>query len=181
MKVIKKIFDRCFLLQPQIHPDHRGFFFEFYNRKAFLKATGLDMDFVQDNLARSRFGVLRGFHFQKPPYEQAKLVSVIKGKILDVVVDIRPESPTFLQHYAVELNEQNRYQLFIPKGFAHAYLSLADETYVFYKTDAFYHPQADSGFRFDDPDVNVNWPIDIRRMIVSEKDRNLAFAKDIFG
>jgi dTDP-4-dehydrorhamnose 3,5-epimerase len=181
MKLVKRIFDSCFLLEPDIYTDNRGFFYEFFNAAKFKEVTGLDTVFVQDNLAKSKYGVLRGFHFQKPPYEQAKLVSTIKGEILDVIVDIRPGSPTFLQHFSVRINEQNRYQLYIPRGFAHAYLSLAGETYVYYKTDNFYRPEADAGFRFNDPQVNFQWPLSVDEMIISGKDQNLPFIKDLFG
>ncbi len=181
MKLIKRIFDSCFLLEPDIHYDERGFFFEFYNRKKFKQLTGLDVEFIQDNLAKSHHGVLRGMHYQKPPYEQAKLISVIKGEILDVIVDVRPESATFLKYFSVKLNDQNRYQLFIPKGFAHGYISLAPESYVFYKTDEFYYPQFDTGFYFKDPQVNIDWPLDEKEWIISEKDRNLPPVKELFG
>ena len=181
MKLVKRIFDSSFLLQPEIYTDNRGFFYEFFNARRFKEVTGLDTVFVQDNLAGSKYGVLRGFHFQKPPYEQAKLISVIKGEILDVIVDIRPGSPTFLKHFSVIINDQNRYQLFIPRGFAHAYLSLAGETYVYYKTDNFYNPRADAGFRFDDPQINFQWPLPVDELIISGKDQNLPFIKDLTG
>ncbi|NPA43229.1 MAG: dTDP-4-dehydrorhamnose 3,5-epimerase [Chlorobi bacterium] len=179
MKILKRIFDGVLLLEPRIFRDDRGFFYEFYNEKRFREVTGLNVRFVQDNLAKSGYGVLRGMHFQKAPGRQAKLVSVIKGKILDVITDIRPDSPTFLQWYAVELSEENRYQLFIPKGFAHGYLSLAEETYVFYKTDAFYDAALDAGFRFNDPRVGIRWPFDLNRAVISPKDRQLPFIDEL--
>jgi len=181
MKVIKRVLNGVLILQPRIFHDDRGFFYEYFNRNAFREATGLEIEFVQDNLAHSRYGVLRGMHFQRAPYRQAKLVGVIKGEIFDVVADIRPGSPTFGQWFSVILNDINRYQLFIPKGFAHGYLSLADDTYVFYKTDAFYHRDFDAGFRYDDPRTAIRWPEIKGGYILSEKDRNLPFLKDLFG
>jgi len=180
MKIVRKAFDGVLVLEPEIYTDNRGFFYEFYNKKTFAEVTGLDVDFVQDNLAKSAYGVLRGMHFQRPPYEQAKLVSVIKGEIFDVVVDIRPHSPTFKQWFSVVLNDRNRYQLYIPKGFAHGYLSLEPETYVFYKTDAFYRKDYDAGFRFNDPETGIEWPEIDGTYIISEKDRHLPFLKELF-
>jgi len=180
MKIIRKIFDGVLVLEPQIYTDKRGFFYEFYNRKRFQEVTGLNINFVQDNLAKSGYGVLRGMHFQRPPAEQAKLVSVVKGKILDVITDIRPDSPTFLQWFSIELSDENRYQLFIPRGFAHGYLSLADETYVFYKTDAFYDARYDAGFRYNDPRVGIDWNFDLARAVISPKDQRLPFTHEIF-
>jgi len=179
MKVIKKIWDGVYLLAPTIYRDTRGFFFEFYNKRVFKEITGLEVDFVQDNLAHSRYGVLRGMHFQRAPHAQAKLVSVIQGEIFDVIVDMRPGSPTFGHWFSVVLNDKNRLQLFIPKGFAHGYLSLSDDTYVFYKTDAFYHPQFDGGFRYNDPQIGIDWPPVSGEYILSEKDKHLPFFKDL--
>ncbi len=173
MKVIHRPFEGCFVLEPTVFEDARGFFYEFYNKRTFERVTGLQVDFVQDNLAGSVKNVFRGMHFQKPPYQQAKLISVTEGKILDVIADIRPGSPTFGQWYAVELSEQNHLQLFIPKGFAHGYLVLSDRAKVFYKTDEFYRPEYDSGFRFDDPRVGIRLPVPRQKLILSEKDKHL--------
>ncbi|NPA45649.1 MAG: dTDP-4-dehydrorhamnose 3,5-epimerase [Chlorobi bacterium] len=180
MKVIAQPFDGCFLLEPRVFEDERGFFYEFYQKKKFREATGLDVDFVQDNMAGSRKYVFRGIHFQQKPYEQAKLVSVVRGSVMDFVVDLRPGSPTFGRWYAAELNEENRRQLFIPKGFGHAYLSLSGDTKVFYKTDEYYHPQYDAGIRFDDPEIGLKLPVEAEKLILSEKDRNLPYLREIF-
>ena len=180
MKIIREPFPGCFLLEPRIFSDERGFFTEFFNKNTFKKITGIVPDFVQDNLAASRKNVLRGMHFQKPPYQQAKLVSCLQGAILDIIVDIRPDSPTFLQYFSVELSEQNHYQLYVPKGFAHGYLALTDRVLVYYKTDEFYRPEADAGFRYNDPQVNLPWNVPENQLILSEKDKHLPFVKDIF-
>ena len=168
-----------FLIKPDIYTDVRGFFYELYNTKVFKKKTGLDIKFVQDNLALSGQFVLRGFHFQKPPYQQAKLVSVLKGAVLDVIIDLRQDSPDYGKHFMIELNETNRYQLFIPRGFAHAYLSLLPDTLFYYKVDSFYHPDGEAGIRYDDPDLQIDWGYEPSRFILSEKDKKLPFIKDL--
>ncbi len=178
--ILRKTFiEDLYILEPALFKDTRGFFYEFYNRSEFQALTGLQVDFIQDNLAQSQKGVLRGFHFQKAPYAQAKLVSVIKGAVLDVVVDLRPSSATFGQSFSIVLNDQNRYQLFIPRGMAHAYLSLEDNSLFFYKIDNIYHPESESGIRFDDPVLDIDWQYDISQLIISEKDRNLPYINDI--
>ncbi len=179
MKIIDRPFEGSFLLQPAVYRDNRGFFSELFNLRNFRKITGLDITFVQDNLAGSRKNVFRGMHFQRKPYEQAKLVSCLRGKILDIIVDLRPESDTFLQSYQVELSEENRYQLFVPKGFAHGYLALTGEVLVWYKTDEFYHPEADGGFHFRDPSVNIVLSVEDTELILSAKDKQLPFIKDL--
>ncbi len=180
MQIVQKIFDSAFLIKPEIFSDQRGFFYEFFNLRRFREMTGLtEINFVQDNLAHSKKGVLRGMHFQKKPYEQAKLVSVVQGEIWDVIVDLRKNSPTYLQYFGVYLNDKNRYQLYIPKGFAHGYLCLSDHAYVFYKTDAYYHAEADSGFKFDDAQVNIPWPEIQGNYILSKKDETLPYLKDL--
>jgi dTDP-4-dehydrorhamnose 3,5-epimerase len=179
MKITKTFIDDLYIIEPQIYNDQRGFFFEFYNKHIFKELTGLEVDFIQDNLAQSKKGVLRGLHFQKAPYAQAKLVSVIKGAVLDVVVDLRNGSKTFGQYFSIVLNEQNRQQLFIPRGFAHAYLTLADDSLFFYKIDNIYQPQSEAGIKFDDPDLKIDWQYDLSQIIISEKDRNLPYLKDL--
>ena len=181
MKLIEKPLPGCFLLQPDVYADRRGFFYEFFNQKTFEKITGLSIKFVQDNLAESQKNVLRGMHFQKEPYAQSKLISVVQGKLLDVVVDLRRNSPTFLKYYQIVLSDENKLQLFIPKGFAHGYLALSDQVKIFYKTDEFYHPVYDAGFRFDDPHVNIPWPGDVSEFILSEKDMNLPSVEQILN
>ncbi len=181
MRLIKEPLPGCFVLEPKIFTDQRGFFYEFFNLKTFEKVTGLHIKFVQDNLAESRKNVLRGMHFQKEPYAQAKLISVVQGKLLDTVVDLRKNSPTFLKYFQIELSEENKLQLFIPKGFAHGYLALSNQVKIFYKTDEFYHPEYDAGFRFDDPLIRIPWPAEVRNFILSEKDRNLPYLEQILN
>jgi len=179
MKIESVFTDGVYLIKPSVYKDERGFFYEFFNAEEFKKYTGLSVNFVQDNLSKSSQYVLRGFHFQKKPYEQAKLVSVLKGAVLDVIVDLRKDSKTFGQFFSVELNEKNKYQLFIPKGFAHAYLSLQHNTLFFYKTDNYYHKESEGGVRFDDPEINFKWPVDPTKLIISEKDQNLPLFSEV--
>ncbi len=168
-----------YVIEPKVFRDGRGFFYEFFNQAEFEKVTQKKIRFIQDNLAQSKKGVLRGLHFQKPPYAQAKLVSVLSGAVLDVVVDLRPESKTFKQYFSVYLSAENKKQLFIPRGFAHAYLSLEEDTLFCYKIDNIYHPDSEAGIRFDDPDLNIDWQYDLSQIMLSEKDKNLPYLKDI--
>ena len=147
------------LISPSIFEDRRGYFFETYNEISFNN-NYKKIIFVQDNESKSKFGTLRGLHFQKPPYEQSKLIRVVKGKIQDIAVDLRPASSTYRQYVSVTLDDQNKKQLFIPKGFAHAFLTLSNEAIVIYKVDNFYSKQHDSGVRYDDPLLNINWKLD---------------------
>ena len=179
MEIIDRPFEGSFLLKPRVFSDHRGFFYEFFRETEFRKITGLDTRFVQDNLAGSVRHVFRGIHFQRKPYEQAKLVSVIQGSILDIIVDLRRDSPTFARWYAAELTEENKHQLFIPKGFGHAYLVLSPTAKVFYKTDEYYHPEYDAGIRFDDPTIRLSLPVAMEDLILSEKDKNLPYLHQI--
>ncbi|MCB2053757.1 MAG: dTDP-4-dehydrorhamnose 3,5-epimerase [Geminicoccaceae bacterium] len=150
--------------------DHRGFFSEVYNRRAFEEA-GLMLDFVQDNHSRSaERGTLRGLHFQSPPHAQTKLVRVLHGAILDVAVDLRHGSPTFGRHVAVELTDEGWRQLLVPKGFAHGFVTLVEDTEVFYKVDAYYAPAHDHGVMWNDPDLAIDWPVDAGRVVLSAKD-----------
>ncbi|HOZ52774.1 MAG TPA: dTDP-4-dehydrorhamnose 3,5-epimerase, partial [Chitinophagaceae bacterium] len=141
--------------------------------KKFTQLSGIDIDFVQDNQAKSNFGILRGLHFQKGEHAQAKLVSVIKGRVIDIAVDIRPESSTYLQHIAIELSELNHLQLFVPRGFAHGYSVLEDNTIFFYKCDNFYHKDAEGGIIYNDPSLQIDWQLKPSEMILSEKDQLL--------
>jgi dTDP-4-dehydrorhamnose 3,5-epimerase len=168
-----------FLITPDIHQDSRGYFFESFNAEKFKDLTGIDFESVQDNESVSSYHVMRGFHFQKPPFEQAKLVRAIEGEVLDVVVDIRKNSQTFGQAFSVVLSGINKKQLYVPKGFAHAFLALSEKVTFFYKVDAYYHRESDSGIRFNDPEINFQWPIDPLEMIISEKDQKLPLLKDI--
>jgi dTDP-4-dehydrorhamnose 3,5-epimerase len=155
-------------LEPNVYEDQRGYFFESYNQDKF-RQEGLDLSFVQDNQSKSQKGVLRGLHFQNPPFAQGKLVQVIKGAVLDVAVDIRKDSPTYGQHLALELSEENKMMLYISEGFAHGFLTLKDETIFSYKCTNFYNPDYESALRWDDEKLNVNW--NVNDPIVSEKDQ----------
>ena len=169
-----------FIIEPQIFEDTRGFFLESYNYNDF-KELGIENIFVQDNHSKSLKGVLRGLHFQKEDYSQAKLISVLKGGILDIVVDLRKNSKTFGKYFAMEINENNKKMLFIPKGFAHGFLTLEDGTEIFYKCDNFYNPQSEGGIIWNDRDLNIDWNfkkynIDKNELIISEKDKkNISF------
>jgi dTDP-4-dehydrorhamnose 3,5-epimerase len=163
----------CFLIHPTIYKDKRGTFHETFNLKEFKHKTGLDIHFVQDNQSVSKKGVLRGFHFQNGEHAQSKLVRVIKGEIQDVVVDIRKDSETFGQHFSIKLSEENNLQLFIPEGFAHAFLCLTDEVIFSYKCDRYYHKDSEQGIIYNDKDLNVEWELPESEFILSEKDLNL--------
>jgi dTDP-4-dehydrorhamnose 3,5-epimerase len=166
------------LIVPQRHPDTRGWFAETFN-EARLRVLGIDCRFVQDNLSYSpRAGTLRGLHFQAPPAEQAKLTSVLRGKIFDVVVDLRRGSPTFGKHVSTELSAETGHQFYIPAGFAHGFVTLENDVIVNYKVSAFYAPAHEGGIRWDDPDVAIAWPVEAASLIVSEKDRRLPWLKD---
>lgn len=172
MKIIDTPISGLYVIEPKIFGDSRGFFFESYNRATFEK-YGIQYDFKQDNYAKSSYGVIRGLHFQKEPYAQTKLVSVTRGKVLDVVVDLRRSSPTFLQSFKVELSCENRKQILVPKGFAHGYSVLSNEAELSYKCDDFYHPESEGGIRFDDPQLKIDWGIPEDKAILSDKDLKL--------
>ncbi|NOY37787.1 MAG: dTDP-4-dehydrorhamnose 3,5-epimerase [Chlorobi bacterium] len=160
------------ILTPKVHQDTRGYFTESYNRKT-LSGLGLSQDWVQDNESKSVYGVVRGLHFQLPPFSQTKLVRVISGEIYDVAVDLRPGSPTSGKWVGVILSGDNHRQLLIPKGFAHGFSVLSHEAIVFYKCDQYYHPASDTGIRYNDPVLKINWKIPLPDIQVSEKDRQL--------
>lgn len=165
------------LVKPRVFEDNRGFFAECYKKSDFLKA-GIDIDFQQDNHSKSTKGVLRGLHYQKAPYSQAKLVRCIKGRIYDIAVDIRPFSKTFKEYVRVELSEDNKQMLYIPEGFAHGFVVLSDEAEILYKAGAEYNPEADSGIFWADNDLNIDWGIDFAP-ILSEKDLQLPLLKEV--
>lgn len=160
----------CFLLKPRVFKDERGLFFESYNRNSFEKATGLDIDFVQDNQSISSKGVLRGLHFQTGNMAQAKLVRVLKGSVLDVAVDLRKESETFGKHFSVILDDTNFLQLFVPRGFAHGFITLSETSIFSYKCDNFYDKDSESGIIYNDATLDIDWHLDKKDFIVSEKD-----------
>ncbi|QDO93219.1 dTDP-4-dehydrorhamnose 3,5-epimerase [Formosa sediminum] len=160
----------CFILEPQVFGDKRGYFLESYNAETFNKLTGLDVTFVQDNESFSSRGVLRGLHYQLGEHAQAKLVRVVKGEVLDVAVDIRKDSPTFGQHVAVRLTEDNKKQLFVPRGFAHGFVVLSETAIFSYKCDNFYNKASEGSIIYNDKTLNIDWQIDESEMLISEKD-----------
>lgn len=172
MEFKKTKFEGAFVIQPKAFEDERGFFMETYSEREF-EQIGINADFVQDNHTMSvQKGVLRGLHFQKPPHAQAKLVRATKGTVFDVIVDLRKDSKTFGQWEGFELSAQNKLMLFVPKGFAHGFCTLEDDTEFMYKVDEFYAPQSDSGIIWNDPTLNINWPLETEP-VVSEKDGKL--------
>ena len=172
MKIIKTDIPDLLIIEPDVFGDNRGYFFESFSQRKFEEATGVKVDFVQDNESLSAYGVVRGLHFQKPPHEQAKLVRVVRGKVLDVALDLRPESPTYGRYEVVELSGENHRQLFIPKGFAHGFSVLSDEAVFQYKCDDYYAPESEDGIAYDDPDLDINWHIPSEKMVISAKDLN---------
>ena len=177
METIKTAIEGVVIIEPKLFHDDRGYFFESFSQRDF-DAQVRAIRFVQDNESKSSYGVLRGLHFQKPPFAQSKLVRVIKGAVLDVAVDIRKGSPTFGQHVAVELTEDNHRQFFIPRGFAHGFSVLTPEVIFQYKCDNFYAPQSEGALAWDDPDLGIDWRIPADRIILSEKDRHHPRLKD---
>ena len=176
MNVIKTEIEGLLVLEPKVFGDERGYFFESYNRREL--AGIIDVDFVQDNESKSGFGVLRGLHYQKEPFAQAKLVRVVRGKVMDVAVDIRPGSATYGRYFITELSEDNHRMVFIPKGFAHGYLTLAKENIFQYKCDEYYHPEAEAGIAWDDPTLAIPWPVPTGGPVLSEKDKRHKFFTD---
>lgn len=179
MKVESTVFKGCFIIQPQIITDHRGYFFESFNQAVFEEKTGLKVDFVQDNQSYSQKGTLRGLHFQKGNAQQAKLVRVIQGEILDVIVDLRKDSPTYGRHLTVLLNDKEQKQLFIPRGFAHGFLVLSDSATFAYKCDNYYAKDAEGGIIYNDADLAIAWPALEDEFILSDKDLVLPSFKTI--
>ncbi len=178
MNYIKTSIKGVLIVEPQVFGDGRGYFMETWRQADFDKHVGHHVDFVQDNESKSSYGVLRGLHYQKGDASQAKLVRVIKGRVLDVAVDLRKSSPTFGQHIMVELNDQNKRQFFIPRGFAHGFLVLSEEAIFCYKVDNRYAPEAECSIRFDDPALSIQWPIERAQMKLSHKDTNGVEFKD---
>lgn len=178
MEVIKTELDGVLILKPKIFNDARGYFFESYNKRQFEQAIGREVDFVQDNESASTRGVMRGLHFQRPPFTQAKLVRCVRGRVLDVAVDIRKGSPTFGRHVAVELSESNHLQFFIPRGFAHGFAVLSDEAVFQYKCDNYYEPSADGGISILDDSLGIDWQIPAQEALLSEKDSRHPLLQD---
>jgi dTDP-4-dehydrorhamnose 3,5-epimerase len=178
MKITDTELKGCYIIEPKIFEDERGYFYESYNQKVFDQIIGFNVNFVQDNESFSSKGVLRGLHLQKGPYAQAKLVKVIKGKVLDVAVDVRKGSSTFGQHVAVELSEENRKQFFVPRGFAHGFIVLSDTALFSYKCDNYYNKESESGILYNDETLNIDWGLSSDEIIISEKDKILPTFKN---
>lgn len=170
MNFIKISLDGVYIVEPVIFRDARGFFFESYHQKLFEEA-GIHYSFVQDNQSRSEFGTIRGLHFQKGEYVQAKLVRVLQGRVLDVIVDLRMGSPTFGQYFAIELSDENNRQLLIPRGFGHGFSVLSEFAVFSYKCDNYYKPESEGSIRFDDPNLAIDWRVDTGKSILSDKDK----------
>ena len=183
MKFTPQSIPDVLLIEPTVHDDNRGYFVETFRQDLFEEAVGYKVNFIQDNESKSTKGVLRGLHYQLPPYTQAKLVRVIEGSVLDVAVDIRKSSPTFGQHVAVELTANNKHQLFVPHGFAHGFVVLSDSSTFAYKADNYYAPEYDRGIVFDDSELAIDWQLLAEELQLSDKDKthpSLANAKDLF-
>ncbi len=170
MKFIETKLIDCYIIEPTVHGDHRGYFMETYSEELFSK-NGIKLHFIQDNESQSKYGVLRGLHYQLGKYSQAKLVRVIKGKVLDIALDIRKGSPSFGQHIAIELSEDNKRQLLIPRGFAHGFAVLSEITTFQYKMDNIYAPKYEGGIAYNDPKLNIDWQIPTDKIILSPKDK----------
>lgn len=177
MTIEKTNLNDCLVVIPKVFEDNRGCFYESYNEQSFKQHTGLDINFVQDNQSKSAQGVLRGLHFQVGNYEQAKLVRVIKGSVLDVCVDLRQNSETYLQYFSIVLSESNKKQLLIPRGFAHGFLVLEDDTICSYKCDNYYHKDSERGIIYNDNDLAIKWGFPENKLIISEKDQLLPTLK----
>ena len=169
MEVIKTAIEGVYVIEPKVFGDARGYFFESFSEREFKEKVG-DIHFVQDNESMSKFGVMRGLHFQRPPYVQSKLVRCVKGEVIDVAVDIRKGSPTYGQHVAVRLTEENHRQFFIPQGFAHGFAVLSESAVFQYKCDNFYHPEADGGISIMDESLGIDWGLKMEEALLSEKD-----------
>jgi dTDP-4-dehydrorhamnose 3,5-epimerase len=177
MKITETDFPGLKLIEPIVYKDIRGYFFESYNLEK-LRSSGIHMCFKQDNQSSSQYGVIRGLHYQKNPYAQTKLIRVLQGKIYDVAVDLRVNSPTFGQWYGLEISDENHYQLLIPKGFAHGFSVLSDSAVVFYKCDEIYKPESEDGIIYSDPDLVIDWKIPPGSEIISDKDQRLERFRD---
>lgn len=181
IEVVKTEIPGVLIIEPKVFGDDRGYFMESFNAREFTEKTGMKVNFVQDNESKSRYGVLRGLHFQLPPYTQSKLVRVVKGKVLDVAVDIRKGSPTYGKYVACEMTGENKRQFFVPKGFAHGFCVLSDEAVFQYKCDDFYHPESEGAIAWNDPDIAIKWPVEEEKVILSEKDKHHPNLKDFIS
>ena len=172
MKVLERKLNGVVLFEPKVFGDDRGYFSETFREDEFEKAIGHKVNFIQDNESKSSFGVLRGLHYQLPPFSQSKLVRVIEGSVIDVAVDIRKGSPTFGQHVAMELSAENKNQLFVPRGFAHGFLVTSPTATFAYKVDNYYAPDYDRGIVYNDPSISIDWGLDLEELLLSKKDKN---------
>ena len=179
MKFSRSEITDIIIIEPNVFKDERGYFFESFKQNELNEFLGYDVNFCQDNVSKSNYGVLRGLHYQEPPFAQAKLVRVIQGSVLDVVVDIRKGSPNYGKYVTAIISAENWNMIWVPKGFAHGFLTLETNTVVFYKVSQFYSKDDDRGFIWDDPQVNIDWPADPQNIILSEKDSNLPRLKDL--
>lgn len=179
MTVNKTDIEGVVIIEPRVFGDTRGYFFESYHEQRYAEALQLSESFVQDNESRSRYGVVRGLHFQKPPYAQAKLIRVVSGEVLDVAVDLRRSSPTFGRHVAVRLSGENHRQLYLPRGMAHGFSVLSDEVVFQYKCDNYYHPESEGSVAWNDPSLAINWGLPTEAVILSDKDTRSPLLSDI--
>lgn len=170
MKITETKLKGCYIIEPTVFKDERGYFFESFHQEKFEKEIGQKINFVQDNESLSTRGVLRGLHFQKGEFAQAKLVRVIKGEVLDVAVDLREDSPTYMEYESVVLSEENKKQFFVPRGFAHGFVVLSPEAIFSYKCDNYYNKESEGGIRYDDPRLGIDWKLNDQELILSEKD-----------
>jgi dTDP-4-dehydrorhamnose 3,5-epimerase len=180
MNIVETEIKGVFIIEPKVFGDNRGYFFESFSQREFESVIG-PVTFVQDNQSKSSYGVVRGLHFQKPPHAQAKLVRVVKGKVLDVAVDLREDSPTFGKYMAVELSDENHRQVFIPKGFAHGFSVLSEEAVFQYKCDEYYAPESEAAIAWDDQDLNIDWKVPAEDVVLSAKDRNHPTLKEFIS
>ena len=181
MKILETSLKDCYVIEPTVFEDERGYFYEKFNEKMFEEFTTLNGHFVQDNISKSSYGVLRGLHLQKGEHAQAKLVSCLEGKVLDVAVDLRPDSPTFGKWYSIELTAENKLQLYVPRGFGHGFSVLSKTAVFSYKCDNFYNKESEGGVLWNDSDLNIDWQLPKTDVILSEKDMVMpAFSKGNF-
>lgn len=177
MSLLDTDFPGLFIYEPQVFEDERGYFYESFNARVF-ESKNINLNFVQDNQSKSAYGVLRGLHFQNEPLAQAKLVRVISGEVLDVVVDLRKNSPTYKQHFSILLSAENKKQLYIPRGFAHGFVVVSASAEFFYKCDNFYSRAHDGGIAYNDPELQIDWKVPADKLVISEKDQNLPLLKN---
>ena len=179
MNILKTEIEGVVVIEPQVFGDNRGYFFESYHFERYAKEIGLEHPFIQDNESRSRYGVVRGLHFQKPPYAQGKLIRVVSGEVLDVTVDLRRESKTFGKYVSFKLSGENHRQLYLPRGMAHGFAVLSDDVIFQYKCDNYYHPESEGSIAWNDPTVGVDWMVPLDKVILSEKDSHSPLLSEI--